>query len=98
MDFDGQSDRQLQKRKCHMDNLNQSSTGPQGQSSSPKLRWTSLIWLLLVLLALSWFLPSLLGQSGSPGNETVTYSTFLAQGNAHNVQSVPLTDFTVTGR
>jgi ATP-dependent Zn protease len=52
---------------------------------------------LLVLLALSWLLPSLLGQSGSPSNETVTYSTFLAQVNANNVQSVTITDYTVTG-
>jgi cell division protease FtsH len=42
-------------------------------------------------------LPSLLGQSGSPTNETVTYSTFLAQVNANNVRSVTITDYTVTG-
>jgi cell division protease FtsH len=40
---------------------------------------------------------SALGQGGSQSNETVTYSTFVAQVTANNVQSVTLTDYTVTG-
>jgi cell division protease FtsH len=81
-----------------MDNPNQPSVGPQGkQPPQPRLRWTTLVWLLLAVLALSWLLPSLLGQGGSQNKETVTYSTFVAQVNANNVQSVTITDYTVTG-
>jgi cell division protease FtsH len=81
-----------------MDNPNQPSAGPQGkQPPRPRLRWTTLLWLLLAFLVLIWFLPSLLGQSGSQNNETVTYSTFVAQVNANNVQSVTIIDYTVTG-
>src|SRR5215470_17206739 len=46
---------------------------------------------------LIWFLPSLLSSSRSQNNETVTYSTFVAQVNANNVGSVTITDYTVTG-
>src|SRR5215470_15323061 len=46
---------------------------------------------------LIWFLPSLLSSSRSQNNETVTYSTFVAQVGANNVQSVTITDYTVTG-
>jgi cell division protease FtsH len=46
---------------------------------------------------LVWLLPSLLGQASSPSNETVTYSTFIAQVNANNVQSVTISDFTIMG-
>ena len=81
-----------------MDNLNQTPAGPQGkQPPRQGLRWTTLLWLILVFLVLLWFLPSLLGQGGSQNNETVTYSTFVAQVNANNVQSVTITDYTVTG-
>ncbi len=80
-----------------MNNLDQSSAGPQGKQLPPRFRWTTLLWLLLIFLVLIWLLPSLLGQGGSQGNETVTYSTFVAQVNANNVQSVTITDYTVTG-
>jgi cell division protease FtsH len=81
-----------------MDN-NQPPTGPQGKQP-PQLqgfRWTTwLLWLLLAFLILSWFLPLLLSSGGSQ-NEAVMYSTFLAQVNANDVQSVTITDYTVTG-
>jgi cell division protease FtsH len=81
-----------------MDNSNQSSAGPQGQQPPPKFRWTTLLWLLLTFLVFAWLLPSLLSQGSSQAaNETVTYSTFVAQVNANNVQSVTITDYTVTG-
>jgi cell division protease FtsH len=79
-----------------MNNLNQSPAQPPG-NQPPLFKWTSLLWLVLTLLLLFWLLPSLLGQSGSQTNETVTYSTFLAQVNANNVQSVTISDYTVTG-
>ena len=56
-----------------------------------------MLWLLLTILVLSWFLPSILGQGGSQNNEAVTYTTFIAQVNADNVKSVTITDYTVTG-
>lgn len=82
-----------------MDNLNQSSAGPQGKQPPPRPWWRILLpWLfLLAFLVLIWFVPSLLDQGGSQNNETVTYSTFVAQVNAKNVQSVTITDYTVTG-
>ncbi len=81
-----------------MDNLNHPSAGPQGKQSQPGPRWTTwLLWLLLAFLVLTWLLPSFLGRGGSQNNETVTYSTFVAQVNANNVQSVTITDYTVTG-
>ena len=80
-----------------MNNLNQSSAGPQGKQPQPRSRWTTLLWLMLIFLVLIWLLPSLLGQGASQGNETVTYSTFVAQVNANNVQSVTISDYTVTG-
>jgi cell division protease FtsH len=77
-----------------MDDPNQPSTRSQEkQSPQPRLRWTTLLWLLLTILIVSWFL----GQGGSQNNEAVTYSTFVAQVNANNVQSVTITDYSVTG-
>jgi cell division protease FtsH len=81
-----------------MNDLNQTPAGPQGQQPPPWLRWMRLLpWILLAILVLAWFLPSLLGQGGSQGNETVTYSTFVGQINADNVQTVTISDYTVTG-
>ncbi len=78
-----------------MDNLNQPPAGQPGQQPKPQgIRWTTLLWLLLIALLASWLLPSFLGGSS---NEAVTYSTFVAQVNANNVQSVTITDYTVTG-
>jgi cell division protease FtsH len=82
-------------------NPNQSSAGPgpQGKQPPPRPRWTNLLpWLvLLAFLVFAWVLPSLLSSGGSQGNETVSYSTFVGQVNANNVQSVTITDYTVTG-
>ncbi|HEV2580341.1 MAG TPA: ATP-dependent zinc metalloprotease FtsH [Ktedonobacteraceae bacterium] len=80
-----------------MDNLNQPPAGSRGQPPKPpQIKWTSLLWLLLAVLVLSWLLPSFLG-SGGASNEAVTYSTFVAQVTANNVRSVTITDYTVTG-
>ena len=77
-----------------MENQNQPPEGPQGQPSQAKPRWTTLLpWLVLAMFALIWLLPSIL----SSGNETVSYTTFVSQVNANNVQSVTITDYTVTG-
>ena len=80
-----------------MNNLNQSSDGPGG-NQPPRPKWTNMLpWLLLAFLVLAWFLPSLLNQGGSQGNEQVSYSTFVGQVDANNVQSVTISDYTVTG-
>jgi ATP-dependent Zn protease len=81
-----------------MENLSQPPAGPPGVPPKPQgMKWTTLLWLLLAVLLLLWFVPSLLGQGGSQNNETVTYSTFVAQVTANDVQSVAITDYTVTG-
>jgi cell division protease FtsH len=81
-----------------MINRNQPSAGPQANQQPPRPRWTTwLLWLMFAFLLLIWVLPSLLSSGGSQGNETVTYSTFVAQVNANNVQSVTITDYTITG-
>jgi cell division protease FtsH len=81
-----------------MNNLRQPSAGPQGTQPSKRPSWaTMLFWLLLAFLVFAWSLPSLLSQGGSQGNEPVTYSTFVGQVNANNVQSVTIQDYTVTG-
>ena len=80
-----------------MMNQNQSPVGPQARQQPPRIRWTSwLLWLVFAFLSLVWVLPSLLNQGG-PQAETVAYSSFVAQVNANNVQSVTITDYTVTG-
>lgn len=80
-------------------NPKQSSKEPQGKQSPQGSKWTRLLpWLfMIVFLVLAWFLPSLLGQSGTQGAETVSYTTFIEQVNANNVQSVTISDYTVTG-
>ena len=81
-----------------MVNLNRPPAEPQGQQPKPSgFKWTTLLWLLLIVLLVLWFVPSLLGQGGSQNTETVTYSTFVAQIGANNVKSVTITDYTVTG-
>jgi cell division protease FtsH len=81
-----------------MNNLHQSSPEPQGNQPPRRLRWTTLLfWLVLAVLVFAWLLPTLLSSGGSQGNESVTYTTFVAQVNANNVQSVTITDYTVTG-
>lgn len=56
-----------------MDNLTQPSTGPQGQQPSSKPWWRGLLpWLFILAFLVSiWFMPALLGQSGSASNEAV---------------------------
>jgi cell division protease FtsH len=80
-------------------NPNPSSAEPQEKQSPPRLKWTKLLpWLfLLVFFVLAWFLPSLLGQGGTQSVETISYTTFVEQVNANNVQSVTISDYTVTG-
>src|SRR6266536_621432 len=80
-------------------NLNQSTEGPQGKQQPPRPTWTNLLtWLILIaFFVFAWFLPSLLGKVGTQGNETVSYSTFIGQVNDNNVQSVTISDYTVTG-
>ena len=82
-----------------MDNLNQSPAGPQGKQPPPRPWWTKLLpWLVLAFLIMFiWLLPSLLSSGGSQNNETVSYSTFVAQVNGNNVQAVTISDYTVTG-
>lgn len=81
-----------------MVNPPQPSVGPPAEQPSPvRLRWTTMLWFLLAALLLGWLFFSVLGQGGSQSTEPVTYSTFLAQLNANNVQSVTITEYTVTG-
>jgi cell division protease FtsH len=95
------SDEKEQKRMCFMDNTNQSSnqspSEPQkNRQQVPVSWWWYLLGLLLIFLSLSWLLPFFVGD-GSQSTETISYSTFLAQVNANNVQSVTITDYSVTG-
>jgi cell division protease FtsH len=80
-----------------MNDRNQSSAGPPGNQQPPSPpRWTLLLpWLVLAFFGLIWVVPLLL--SSGEGSETVGYSTFVAQVNANNVQSVTISDYTVTG-
>lgn len=82
-----------------MENLDQRPADGTTQKRAPqRFRWaTWLLWLFLAIFVVSWLVPLFLGQNGSQNNETVTYSTFLAQVNAQNVQSVTITDYTITG-
>ncbi|HEU5380637.1 MAG TPA: ATP-dependent metallopeptidase FtsH/Yme1/Tma family protein, partial [Ktedonobacteraceae bacterium] len=57
------------------------------------LNWV--LWLFLAILLFSWLLPSF--KSNSPGNEAVSYSSFLTQVSANNVRSVRISDYTITG-
>jgi cell division protease FtsH len=85
----------LAEGKCLMTNMNQPPGGQPGQQQQPpKIKWTTLLWLLLAVLLMSWFIPSILGGTN---NEPVTYSALLAQVSANNVKSVTITDYTVTG-
>ncbi|MGZ3630380.1 MAG: ATP-dependent metallopeptidase FtsH/Yme1/Tma family protein, partial [Ktedonobacteraceae bacterium] len=80
-------------------NPNQSSMEPQGKPSPPRPKWTRFLpWILLIVFfIIAWFLPSLLGQGGTQSTETVSYTTFVEQVNANNVQSVTINGYTITG-
>jgi cell division protease FtsH len=80
-----------------MFNPNPPPTGPQSQEQPAQPRWVILLWLLLVVPLLIWFVLTLLDSSGSQANVTVSYSTFVAQVNANNVQEVTISDYTITG-
>lgn len=54
-------------------------------------------WLLLACLVFALILLSLMNPGGAQSSESVSYSTFVAQINANNVQSVTISDYTVTG-
>ena len=68
-----------------------------GEPSKTWLRWTTLFWLLLAVLLVIWQIPTLFGSSGPSGTEAVSYSSFVAQVQANNVQSVSISDYAVTG-
>lgn len=72
---------------------------PQEKQEPLRPWWKSwLPWLFwLVFLALIWFVPFLLNSGGASSNETVTYSTFIEQVTANNVQAVTINDYNVTG-
>lgn len=79
-----------------MDPQRPSSANPQDEQRPAQagcLSW--LLWLVLVVLLVNWLLPSFKGST--QGNEAVSYSAFLAQVRANNVQSVNISDYTVTG-
>jgi cell division protease FtsH len=81
-------------------------TNPQPTSEEPKDKppqlsgWAKVFpWILLIIFfVVAWFLPSMLGQNGgSQSAETVSYTTFIEQVKANNVQSVTINGYTVTG-
>jgi cell division protease FtsH len=82
-------------------NPNQSSRQPEGKPSPPRSIWARFLpWILFLVffLVVAWFLPSLLDQGGTTQSvETVSYTTFVEQVNANNVQSVTINGYTVTG-
>lgn len=80
-----------------MYNLNPPPAGPQGEQPPAPSKWISLIWLLLVVLIGIWLVPALLNAGGSQANESISYSTFVAQVNANNVQEVTISEYTITG-
>ena len=82
-----------------MNGRNQPSAGPQDNQKPPSLpRWARLLpWLLLACLVFALILLSLMNPGGAQSSESVSYSTFVAQINANNVQSVTISDYTVTG-
>ncbi|MGB8347947.1 MAG: ATP-dependent zinc metalloprotease FtsH [Ktedonobacteraceae bacterium] len=82
-----------------MNDRNQPSAGPQDNQKPPSLpRWARLLpWLLLACLVFALILLSLMNPGGAQSSESVSYSTFVAQINANNVQSVTISDYTVTG-
>ena len=98
--FNEKSDHPAQKWMCNMMNVNPPPppVPSPGEQPSARFKWTTtLLWLLLAVLLLIWLGPALLNPSGSQGNETVNYSTFVAQVNANNVKSVSISDYTITG-
>ncbi len=61
---------------------------------SRRPNWTRFLWLMLALLILNWLLASVLVSAARP---TVSYTFFLAQVNANNVQSVTSTGDSIQG-
>jgi cell division protease FtsH len=80
-------------------NPKQSFEKPQEKQPPPPPKWTRFLpWILLIaFFVVAWFLPSLLGRGGTPSTETVSYTTFVEQVNANNVQSVTINGYTITG-
>jgi cell division protease FtsH len=81
-------------------NPKQSSEEPEEKQSPPRSKWTRFLpWILLIVFfVVAWYLPSLLGQGGvMQSTETVSYTTFVEQVNANNVQSVTINGYTITG-
>ncbi len=79
----------------------QSSIEPEGKPSPPRSKWARFLpWILLLIFffVVVWLLPSLLGQGGTTqSTETVSYTTFVEQVNANNVESVTINGYTITG-
>jgi cell division protease FtsH len=61
---------------------------------SRRTNWTRFLWIMLALLILNWILASALVSAARP---TVSYSFFLTQVNANNVQTVTSTGDTIQG-
>jgi cell division protease FtsH len=69
----------------------------QGEQTPAQPKWLLILWLFLTIMLLVWFVPILLNSQGSQANEAVSYSVFVAQVNANNVQEVSIRDYTITG-
>src|SRR6185437_3693138 len=68
-----------------------------GQEQQPRRRsgWLRFWWLWLVLLLVNWVVSSLL--LGPPARERVSYTFFLTQVDAGNVQAITSTADTIEG-
>jgi cell division protease FtsH len=67
--------------------------GKQGQGSR-RTNWPRFLWFMLALLILNWLLASALAGAARP---TLSYSFFLTQVNANNVQTVTSTGDSLQG-
>lgn len=80
-----------------MDHLNSPPSDSQGDQTPTQPKWMLLLWLFLIALLLVWFVPTLLSSGGTQENEAVSYSVFIAQVNANNVQAVSIREYSITG-
>lgn len=70
---------------------------PRGEQTTVQPKWLMILWLFLIIMLLVWFVPMVLNSQGSQKNETISYSVFVAQVNANNVQEVSISDYAITG-
>jgi cell division protease FtsH len=80
-----------------MYHLNPPPSDDQGEQAPAQPKWMLLLWLFLIALILVWFVPMLLISRGTQENEAVSYSVFVAQVNANNVQAVSIHEYTISG-